>query len=54
MKIDPTPDFLESVANHPRVLPYISVKGVDVIKFAPIWHDCIAVVFDTGGWLFHR
>lgn len=54
MRIDQTPDFLESVANHPRVFPYVTVRGVDVIKFAPIWHDCIAVVFDTGGWLFHR
>lgn len=54
MKIDTTPDFLEMVANHPRVYPYVSVKGCGPIKLAPIWKDCIAVVFDTGGWLFHR
>ena len=54
MKIDTTPDFLESVANHPRVYPYVSVKGCGYIRFGKIWDDCIAVVFDTGGWLFHR
>jgi hypothetical protein len=54
LKIDTTPDFLESVANHPRVYPYVSVKGCGYIRFGKIWDDCIAVVFDTGGWLFHR
>ena len=54
MRIDSTPDFLESVANHPRVFPYVTIRGVEIIRLAPIWKDCIAVVFDTGGWLFHR
>lgn len=54
MKVAESPEFLESVANHPRVLPYVTVKGVDRISFAPIWVDCIGLEFDTGGWVFHR
>lgn len=54
MKIAGSPEFLESVANHPRVYPYVSVKGCGEIRFGPIWDDCVALQWEDGGFLFHK
>lgn len=54
MKVAQTPDFLESVANHPRVLPAITCKGKTSIDLAPVWDDCIGLEFERGGFVFHR
>ncbi|MFK3647910.1 hypothetical protein ACI2IY_05660 [Lysobacter enzymogenes] len=54
MKIARSPDFLESVANDPRVFPAVSCAGMERVDLAPVWGDCIGLEFDTGGWLFHR
>lgn len=54
MIIADSPEFLESVANHPRVYPYVSVKGCGEIRFRSIWADCVALQWDDGGFLFHR
>ena len=54
MRVADSPEFLESVANHPRVYPYVSVKGCGEIRFGPIWADCVALQWDDGGFLFHR
>src|SRR5690606_1275901 len=49
-----SPEFLESVANHPRVFPFVSVKGCGEIRFGPIWDDCVALQWEDGGFLFHK
>ena len=54
MRVGETPDFLQSIANHPRVYPHVSFAGCGVIDLSGIWPDCIALEFETGGWLFHR
>lgn len=54
MIVAESPEFLESVANHPRVYPHVSVKGCGEIRFCGIWGDCIALQWDDGGFLFHR
>lgn len=54
MIVATTPEFLESVANHPRVYPHVSCKGCGQIRFGPIWGDCIALQWEDGGFLFHR
>lgn len=54
MKVATDPAFLESVANHPKVFPAVSCKGVARIDLDPIWADCVALEFDGGGFVFHR
>jgi hypothetical protein len=49
-----SPEFLESVANDPRVYPYVSCKGCGEIRFGAIWPDCVALQWDDGGFIFHR
>lgn len=49
-----SPAFLESIANDSRVFKYVTCEGVDRIELAGIWKDCVALEFDTGGFLFHR
>lgn len=53
MKVAPDPRFLEAVANHPQVFPYVSCRGMSEIRFGDAWSDCIGLEFDTGGFLFH-
>lgn len=54
MKIASTPEFLESIANHPSIFPAVSYHGLDRINLSPVWHKCIGLEFDTGGWLVDR
>ena len=54
MKIADSPEFLESVANHPRVFPFVSCKGITEIGFGDKWADCIGLEWDDGGFVFHR
>lgn len=54
MRVSESPEFLESVANDPRVFPFVSCKGVAEIRFDAIWPDCIALEWDDGGFIFHR
>lgn len=54
MIVADSPEFLESVANHPRVFPHVTVKGVSEIRFAPVWADCIALQWEDGGFVFHK
>lgn len=51
MKVAETPEFLESVANHPRIFHAVSWYGQDGIDLSPIWHKCIGLEFETGGWV---
>jgi hypothetical protein len=54
MKVSTGPEFFESVANHPRVLPYVTWKGIYAVGLKDVWKDCVGLEFDTGGWVFHR
>lgn len=54
MRIATGPEFLESIANHPRVFPSVSRAGDGPISLAAAWPECIGIEFDTGGWLAHR
>ena len=54
MRIATSPAFLESVANDPRVFPFVASKGRGKFDLSAVWRDCIGVEFETGGWVFHR
>lgn len=54
MRLATSPAFLESIANHPRVYPSVSLKGCGSIDLAPHWADCIGLEWDEGGFVFHR
>lgn len=47
-----TPDFLESVANHPRVRPYIGGHGE--FRAGESWAQTVALEWDEGGIVFLR
>lgn len=53
MKVSTGPEFLESVANHPRVLPHVSPEGTPV-HFGDHWKDCVGLEWPEGGFVFHR
>ena len=53
MRVSTVPDFLESVANDPRVLPNVSPDGSPV-RLGDRWGDCIGLEWDEGGFVFHR
>lgn len=53
MRVSATPEFLESVANHPRVLPHVSPDGSPV-RLGAHWKDCIGLEWPEGGFVFHR
>ena len=54
MIVSESPAFLESVANDPRVYPFVSVKGCGEIRFGPIWADCVGLQWEDGGFIFHK
>jgi hypothetical protein len=52
VKVATSPDFLESVANDPRVHRFVSLG--EPVSFGGQWGDCIGLEWDTGGFVFHR
>lgn len=50
MKRAETPDFLESIANDPRVRPYIG--GAGECRAGSTWRNSIGLEWDTGGIVF--
>jgi hypothetical protein len=50
MKIAESPDFLESIALHPRVWPSLARAGVDRPHMRELWPYSVGIEFDTGGW----
>lgn len=48
-----SPEFLESVANHPAVLPYIGGNG-QPFKAGESWANTVALEWDEGGIVFLR
>lgn len=54
MRIGTNYKFLENIANHPRVFKYVTCAGIHSVDLSNIWKDCIAIEFDTGGFLFHK
>ena len=54
MKIAQSAEFLESVANHPQVRPWLGEDGgPERIELAPLMAEGIGFEFDTGGWFLH-
>ena len=51
MRVATTPDHLESVANHPRVRPYIG-PGSGEFRAGESWGRTVALEWDTGGIVF--
>lgn len=54
MIVAETPEFLESVANHPKVFPCVSVKGLSEIRFGDKWDECIGLQWEDGGFVMHK
>lgn len=54
MRVASSPRFLESVANHPKVFPYVTLRGVSEIRFGPNWANCIGLEWEDGGFVMHR
>lgn len=54
MKIAQTPDFLQSVIDHPKVKPWMGPDGTDMVPLSAVFDDGIAFEFETGGFFFHR
>lgn len=53
MRFSSDPAYFEAIANHPKVFPAVSCKGIDRIEIGPLWHECIGIEADGGGWLLH-
>lgn len=54
MKVSETPDYFESIANHPRVFSTIKPKGVERAILGGAWDQSIGLEFDGGGWLLQN
>lgn len=54
MKVAEDARFLELIANHPQVFPFVSFRGLTEIRFGPAWDTCMGLEFDTGGFVFQR
>lgn len=54
MRVAESPDFLQSVIDHPQVKRWIAPDGVDELSLSAVFADGIALEFDTGGFFFHR
>lgn len=55
MKISASPDFLQSVMDHPAVRPWLGPDGVDSsCQLSAIFDQGIGIEFDGGGFFFHR
>jgi hypothetical protein len=52
MMIADSPEFLESIANHPRVRPWVGGDGVSPVKAGESWQRSRAVQWDDGGVVF--
>lgn len=54
MKLSHSPDFFESVANHPEVFEKIAPAGLDRVSFSDAWGACLGFEFEDGGFLVHH
>lgn len=55
LSVAASPDFLQSVMDHPKVRPWIGPDGVEVpLDLGVIFDQGIALEFETGGFFFHR
>lgn len=54
MRVAESPDYLQSVIDHPQVFRWIAPDGVDTLPLAAVFADGIGLEFDTGGFFFHR
>jgi hypothetical protein len=53
VKVATSPAFLEGVANHPRVRPYIG-PGTDEFRAGDSWDRTVAFECESGGVVFIR
>lgn len=53
MKVSASLDFLQSIANDPRVFPSIASFGAPPFDLSGA-QDCFGVEWSTGGLIFHR
>jgi hypothetical protein len=54
LKVATSPDFLQSVIDHPQVKPWVAPDGVTDVPLEKVFADGIALEFETGGFFFHR
>lgn len=54
-RVATSPDFIQSVMDHPKVRPWIAPDGIDgPLSIAAIFDQGICLEFDGGGFFFHR
>lgn len=48
-------EVVNAIANHPSVLPWVTVPGMDTVDVAPLLSDPanVAVMTETGGFVFN-
>lgn len=49
-----SPDFLQSVIDHPEVRPWICQDGTGELDLSLIWNEGIGFESEDGGFFFHR
>lgn len=54
MKVATSPDFLQSVIDHPEVFPWLVPDGVTQGSLADMFDQGITLEFETGGFFFHQ
>ncbi len=54
MRVAQSPDFLQSVIDHPEVSYWIKPDGHEGIDLSRVFSDGIGFEFETGGFFFHR
>lgn len=54
MKVSTGPEFLESVANHPRVHPFVCGPDKAPVRFGAKWGGCVGLEWPEGGFVFQR
>jgi hypothetical protein len=54
VKVAETPDFLQSVIDHPKVFPWVAPDGVKDLPLSAVFADGVGLEFETGGFFFHR
>ncbi len=55
MRVASSPDFLQSVIDHPKVRPWlVQDHDPEKIPLSVVFADGVGLEFETGGFFFHR